>query len=72
LRPPNGGRVHAHHLPLRINQRPAGIAGVQGRVGLQDVVDEPAGFGAQRAPQSAYYPTGHGVLEAVGVTDGND
>ena len=47
--------VDADHLAARGDQRPAGIAGVERRVGLDHVLDQPAGAGAQatgRAPRS--------------------
>ena len=38
----DGGGVDPDHLSLRVDQRSSGIARVQGRVGLDDAVDQAA------------------------------
>ena len=53
------------------HQRAAGIARVERRVGLHDVVDQPAGLGAQRAAERAHHAGGDRGLETVGVADGH-
>src|ERR1035441_7552475 len=45
------GSVDADHFAARIDQRPAGIAGVQRGVRLDDVVDEPPGVGPEGPAQ---------------------
>ena len=44
LRRQDDRRVDADHLAPRVDQRAARVAGVQRRVGLEDVVDQPAGL----------------------------
>src|SRR5215510_6565741 len=71
LRGQNDRRVDADHLAARVYERPAGVPRVQGRVGLNDVVDQAARPRTQRAPQRADHAPGHRVLEAVWVPDGD-
>src|SRR5580658_9373422 len=49
----NSGGVDADYLAARADQWSAGIAGVKGSVGLDDVVDEAAGLSAQGAAEGA-------------------
>ena len=72
LRGKNGGGVDAHNTSGRIDQRAAGVAGVKGGVGLNDVIDEAAGVTAQRAAESADHSGGHGGLKAVRIADRYD
>ena len=51
-------------LTARRHQRPAGVARIERRVGLDDVVDEPAGLRPQRSPERADHARRHRVLEA--------
>ena len=53
LRGQNDRRVHADDLTARIDQRPAGIAGIQRRVGLDDIVNQPPGLGERIERPSA-------------------
>ncbi len=71
LRRQNHRAVHADDFAARIDQRPAGIARVQRRVGLDDVVHQPAGIRAQRPAQRAHHARRHGVLKAVRIADGD-
>ena len=71
LRRQNHRRVHADDFAARIDQRPAGIARVQRRVGLDDVVHQPARTGPERPAQRADHARRHGVLEAVRIADGD-
>ena len=71
LRARDDRRVDADHLAVRIDQRPAGIAGIEGRVGLQHIIDQPAGLRAQTAPERAHHAGGDRVLESVRVADGD-
>ena len=61
--------VDADHLAARGDQRPAGIARVERRVGLDHVVDQPAGAGAQRAAERRDDAGRHGRFEAERIAD---
>ena len=50
-------------------QRPAGIARVQRRVGLDHAVDQPARAGAQRAPEGADHARRYRALKAERIAD---
>ena len=71
LRRQNHRRVDADHLAARRHQRTAGVAGVERRVGLDDVVHQPARPRAQRSAERADDAGGHRVVEAVRVADGD-
>ena len=45
-------RVDADHFAARVDQRAAGVAGIERGVGLNDVVDQPPGLRAQRAARA--------------------
>src|SRR5215472_17797888 len=64
LRHADDRRVDADDLARRGDQRPAGIAGVERRVGLNDAVDQPAGPRAQRAAERADDARRDGALKA--------
>src|SRR5204862_6522762 len=49
LRHGDDGGVDADHLTTRVNQRTAGVAGIEGRVGLNDVLDGAAPLGPHGA-----------------------
>jgi len=51
LRAVDHGGVDADDLAGRRHQRPAGIAGVERGIGLDDVIDQPAGRSAHRAAE---------------------
>ena len=53
------------------HERAAGVAGIERRVGLNHVLDQPAGARAQRPAERADDAGRDGVLEAVGVADGD-
>ena len=44
LRQHDGGRVHTHDSSIASHQRPAGIARIEGSVGLNDIIDQSPGF----------------------------
>src|SRR5262245_28625107 len=67
----NDRRVDADDLAARVDERPAGVPRVQGRVGLNNVVDQAARPRTQAASQRADHARGHRVLEAVWVPDGD-
>ena len=53
LRAHDDGGVDADHLGARVDQRPAGVAGVERGIGLDHVADQAAVLRAQRAPDRA-------------------
>ena len=63
--------VDADDVAARVDQRPAGVAGVERGVGLNDVVDQPPGLGAQRPAERADDARGDRMLKTVGVADGD-
>ena len=71
LRAWNDGGVHAYDAGAAVEQRPARIARVQRRVGLNDVVDQPPGGRPQRTAQRRYHARGDAVRIAQRVADGN-
>ena len=64
-------RVDAHDAAVRIDQRPAGVAGVQGGRVLDDVLDQPPFLAAHCTAQGADHARGDGRLEAQGAADGD-
>ena len=62
--------VDTNHLSLRVQQRPAGIAAVDGGVGLDGFVQQTALLVFERTLQRADDAGGQGALEAEGVADG--
>ena len=50
LRALNDRGIYADHLAARGDERPAGIARIERRVGLDHVVDQPSAARTQRAP----------------------
>ena len=71
LRRQNYRRVDADDFAARIDERTSGIAGVQRSVGLDDVVDKPAGARPEGASEGADNARRHGALKAVRITDGD-
>src|SRR5258705_9429924 len=61
--------VNPDDLAPRRHERAARVAGVQGGIGLNDVVDEPTRLRAQRPSERADDPRRHGMLEPVRVPD---
>ena len=65
------GRVDTHDLALHVHQRPAAIAGVHGRVGLQKVLfNEPPDV--DFAALGADYARGHRTHQPEGIADRDD
>ena len=64
------GGVDAHQFAAQIHQRAAGIAGIDGGVGLDEVLIA-VGVDAG-APERADDARGHRVLQAEGIADGDD
>ncbi len=67
----NDGGVHADHGTARIDERAAGIAWIQRRIGLDHIVNEPPGAGTQAPPQGTDDSGGDGVFKAQGIADGD-
>ena len=53
------------------DERSAGIAGIERRVGLDDMLDQASRPGAERPAERADHAARHGVLEAIRVPDRN-
>jgi hypothetical protein len=67
--------VDAHDLAGRDGERTAGVAGVEGRVGLDDIVDDAHGSccsGRQGTAQRAHDARGHTAGQSERVADRND
>ena len=58
--------------PVLVTSGPPELPGIECRVGLDHVLDQPAGPRAKRAAERAHHAGRDGVLEAVGVADGDD
>jgi hypothetical protein len=71
LRRQNRCRVDADHLCARRDERPAGVARVESRVGLNDVVHQTTGSGPERSPDPADDAGGCRVVEPERVADGD-
>src|SRR5205807_113484 len=69
---PDDGRVDADHLTAAVHQRTAGIARVEGGIGLDDVIDEMAGYAAQRPAEGADHAGRDGGIETEWTADGDD
>ena len=63
------GGVDADHLAARGDERPAGVARVERRIGLDDIFDHAAGARAERPPDGGDHAGGDGPLEAERVAD---
>ena len=57
--------------PEEIDERAARVAGIEGRIGLDDIVDEPAVLGAQRPADRTDDAGRHGRLESQRIADGD-
>src|SRR2546426_2117933 len=67
LRRKNHRRIDSDNIAARGNERASGVPWVESSVCLDDVVDQAARVGAERAPQSADHTGGHRALESVRV-----
>ena len=65
-------RVDADDFALGVEQRAAGVAGVDGGIGLDGVFDGHAAFGAAHGTDGADDAGGHGAAETEGIADGVD
>src|SRR5262249_15034279 len=62
-------RVDADDLAGGVDERPAAVARIEGSVGLNDVVNQMAGDGAQASSQGADHAGGDGGLKSQGTAD---
>src|SRR5262249_14333279 len=62
--------VDTDDLAAAVDQRPARVAGVDGRVGLDELVEHDAVVVAERSAQGADDAYGHGPVQGEGVADG--
>ena len=67
----NGRGVDPDNASGRIHQRPTRIAGIQGSVGLNHVIDQAPGIRPQRPSQRAHYTCGNGGLKTIGRANGD-
>ena len=65
-------RVHADHVAVRVQKRTAGVAVVDGRVGLDGLVDLEAVRRLDPPLQRADDAGGDRPLEPEGIADGDD
>ncbi len=72
LRAADDRRVDADHLGRRGHQRPAGVAGIESGVGLNDVFDSPAAHRADRAAERRHHARRNGRLKAQRIADCDD
>ncbi len=68
LRRTNHCRVHADYFTRGVNERTAGIARIQCRVSLNDVVDQATRLRIHRATERADHARGDARLETEGVS----
>ena len=67
----NDRRVDADHRAARIDERAAAIAGIQRRVGLDDVVHQASRTRTQRTSERRNDAGRYGTFEAEGVAEGD-
>ena len=61
--------VHADDFARAVQQRTAGIPGIQRRIGLDDLVHQSARLRAHGAPERTDDSGGHSLLESIGGTN---
>src|SRR5262245_56626387 len=67
----NHGRIDADDFAAGVNQRPAAIAGIQGGIGLDDIVHQTPRVGSQRPAQGTDYASRNRALTSVRIPDGD-
>src|SRR5690606_14977566 len=67
----NGG-VDPDEPAGAVEERPAAVARIDGRVGLDDALDGPLGDALDLAPQAADDAGGESLIQAKGIADGVD
>jgi hypothetical protein len=60
-------RVDPNNLSARIDQRSSGVARIKRRIGLDDIINEPACIGPKRAARGADDTGGYGALEPIRI-----
>src|SRR5271156_2991397 len=60
--------VDADYLAARVDQRSAGVTGIERGVGLNDVVDQAPRTRPERTAERAHHARGNGALEAVRIS----
>src|SRR5439155_4208223 len=70
-RPDHGG-IDSDDVTVRRDQRSPGIARIQRGIGLDNVIDQPAGLRSERTAERAHHTGRDGRLKAIGVANGND
>ncbi len=71
LRREDDGRVDPDDVSPRVDQRSAGVSGIEGRIGLQNVVQQAPRPCAHRPAEAADYARCDGVPEAIRTADCN-
>src|SRR6266567_911101 len=71
LRRKNHRRIDPDHFAARIDQLSARIAWIQRRIGLDDIVNEPAGVGPERPAQGANDASRDSALKTIRAADGD-
>ena len=72
LRAADDRGIDTDHLAARIDQRPAGIAGIERRVGLDHILDQPAVAGPQRAAERRDDARRHRRFKTERIADRDD
>src|SRR5262249_10617854 len=65
----NNGRVYADDFPSQVEQWPAAVAGVDGCIGLDEIV---VGAGTDDSSFAAYDPLRHGFFQSEWAPDRYD
>lgn len=63
------GGVHTDHAGRTVGERSTAVPGVEGGVGLDDLVDHPPGAGRQRATERRHDPGRHASCQAERIAD---
>src|SRR5208283_13801 len=67
----NRRRVDSDDVATRVDERTAGISRIQGGIGLNDILNQPAGVGPERSAESADHSRGYGRLKSVWIANRN-
>src|SRR5689334_15742843 len=65
------GGIDAHNRAVARHEWPAGVPRIERRIGLNDLIDEPAGTRSQRSTERADHARRHGVMKSVRIADRN-
>ena len=58
-------RVHADDFAGAVQERTAGVAGIERGIGLDDFIHQTPGFSAHRATERAHDSRGHSLLKSI-------